>query len=176
MSCHRVLAADAIRRLTQEEELDRKPERLLRMRWVLAVKYTEGGDRKTKARLVIGGYQHPELYECTEAQTFGKISRRPLHKLRIHVGDVSSAFHANICLGRASKVDDQSTSRSLIFVLRFFRKTCPICACVELVLWTHVSTPCVVWLDITQKLSQLGWKPKSTDPCLWCRYSVDGEL
>ena len=27
-----------------------------------------------------------------------------------------------------------------------------------------------------QKLSQLGWKPMSTDQCLWCRYSDDGEL
>ena len=32
------------------------------------------------------------------------------------------------------------------------------------------------WLDITQKLSQLGWKPMSTDQCLWCRYSDNGEL
>ena len=41
-----VLAADAIRRLSQEEELNLKPERLLRMRWVLTWKYTEGGDRR----------------------------------------------------------------------------------------------------------------------------------
>ena len=45
----------------------------------------------------------------------------------------------------------------------------------ELVLWSHVSTR-AWWLDITQKLSQLGWKPMSTDQCLWCRYSDDGEL
>ena len=32
------------------------------------------------------------------------------------------------------------------------------------------------WLDITQILSQLGWKPMSTDQCLWCRYSDDGKL
>ena len=30
-----VLAADAVRRLSQEEELNLKPERWLRMRWVL---------------------------------------------------------------------------------------------------------------------------------------------
>ena len=57
----KVLAADAVRRLTQEEELDLKPERLLRMRWVLTWKYTESGNKKAKVRLVILGYQHPEL-------------------------------------------------------------------------------------------------------------------
>ena len=38
------------------------------------------------------------------------------------------------------------------------------------------SAPRAWWLDITQKLSQLGWKPIVTDQCLWCRYSDDGEL
>ena len=57
-----VWAAEAVRRLTQE--LDLKPKRLLRMRWVLTWKYTEGGDRKDKAR----------------------------YKLRVRFGDVSSAF------------------------------------------------------------------------------------
>ena len=48
-----VLASDAVRRLSQEEDLN--------LRCVLTWKYTEGGDRKAKARLVILGYQHPEL-------------------------------------------------------------------------------------------------------------------
>ena len=94
-----VLAADAVRRLSQEEELSLKPERLLRMRWVLTWKYTEGGDRKAKARLVILGYEHPELTNVpTAARTLGKMSRHlllqacALHKLRVHFGDVSSAF------------------------------------------------------------------------------------
>ena len=97
-----VLAANAVRRLSQEEELNLKPERLLRMRWVLTWKYTEGGDRKAKARLVILGYQHPELTSVpTAAPTLGKMSRHlllqacALHKLRVHFGDVSSAFPAN---------------------------------------------------------------------------------
>ena len=94
-----VLAANAVRRLSQEEELNLKPERLLRMRWVLTWKYTEGGDRKAKARLVILVYQHPELTSVpTAAPTLGKMSRHlllqacALHKLRVHFGDVSSAF------------------------------------------------------------------------------------
>ena len=94
-----VLASDAVRCLTQEEERDFKPERLLRMRWVLTWKYTEGGDRKAKARLVISKYQHPDLTNVpTAAPTLGKISHQlslqacALHKLRVHFGHVSSAF------------------------------------------------------------------------------------
>ena len=94
-----VLAVDAVRRLTQEEELNLKPVRLMSMRLVLKLKYTEGGDRKAKARLVILGYQHPELTNVpTTAPTLGKMSRHlllqacALHKLRVHFGDVSSAF------------------------------------------------------------------------------------
>ena len=94
-----VMAADAVRRLSQEEELNLKPEKWLRMRWVLTWKYTEGGDRKAKARLVILVYQHPELTSVpTTAPTLGKMSRHlllqacALHKLRIHLGDGSSAF------------------------------------------------------------------------------------
>ena len=43
----------AVRRLSREEELHLKPERLLRMRWLLVWKYAEGGGRKARARLVI---------------------------------------------------------------------------------------------------------------------------
>ena len=64
-----VLAANAVRRLSQEEELNLKPERLLRMWWVLTWKYTEGGDRKAKARLVILGVSASRAYKCTNCCT-----------------------------------------------------------------------------------------------------------
>ena len=38
------------------------------------------------------------------------------------------------------------------------------------------SAPLAWWLDVKQKLSQLGWRPMSTGQCLWCRYSDHGEL
>ena len=65
-----VLAANAARRLSQEEELNLKLERLLRIRWVLTWKYTEGGDRKALE------CQHPELTSVpTAAPTLVKMSR-----------------------------------------------------------------------------------------------------
>ena len=38
------------------------------------------------------------------------------------------------------------------------------------------SAPSAWWLDITHKLSQLGWKHMLADQCLWCRYFDYGEL
>ena len=64
-----VLVANAVRRLSQEEELNLKPERLLRMRWVLTWKYTESGDKKAKARLVILGVSASGAYKCTNCCT-----------------------------------------------------------------------------------------------------------
>ena len=65
------------------------------MRWGSRVEV----DRKAEARLVILGYQHPELTnEPTAAPTLGRMSRHlllqpcALHKRRVHFGDVSAAF------------------------------------------------------------------------------------
>ena len=80
-----VLAADAVQRLTQEEELDLKPERLfveIHRRW----------RQEGKSALAHFGTSP------TAAPTLGNMSRHlllqacALHKLRIHFGDVSSAF------------------------------------------------------------------------------------
>ena len=115
----------------QEEELDLKPECLLRMRWVLTWKYTEGGDRKAKARLVILGYQHSELTSVlAAAPTLGKMSRHLLLQACdcTNFGSILVTFPQRSC---------KHLPRKNI-------KPCPICTFVEIVLWTHVSIPCVV--------------------------------
>ena len=177
-----VLAADAVRRLSQEEEQNLKPERWLRMRLVLTWKYTEGGDRNAKARLVILGYQHPEIRNVpTAAPTLGNMSRHlllqacALHKLRVHFGDVSSAFlqtsaseeHQELTIKAPPEVgylfsDSEEKPAGDVRVMKSF--------------YGLTSAPLAWWLDIKQKLSQLGWRPMSTDQCLWCRCSDEGEL
>ena len=69
-----VLAADAVRRLTQEEELDLKPDRLLRMRWVLTWKTpkVETGRQKrgwsfwdiSTQKLRVYRQQHQHMERC----------------------------------------------------------------------------------------------------------------
>ena len=175
-----VLAADAVRRLSQEKEQKFKPERLLRMRWVLTWKYTEGGDEKAKTRLLV--YQHPELTKIpTAAPTLGNMSRHlllhacALHKLRVHFGDVSSAFLQT----SASEEHQELTIKAPPEVGYLFSDSEGKPArCVRLIksFYGLTSAPLAWWLDITQKLFQLGWKNMSTDRCLWCRYSDNGEL
>ena len=63
-----VLAANALRRLSQEEELNVKHERLLRMRWVLTWKYTEGGD-EGKGEAGHFGVSASRAYKCTNCCT-----------------------------------------------------------------------------------------------------------
>ena len=178
-----VLAADAVRRLSQEEELNLQLERLLRIRWVLTWKYTEGGDRKAKARLVILGHRHPELTNVpTAAPTLGQMSRHvllqacALHKIRVHFGEVSSAV---LQTSAGSEEHPELTIKALPEVGYLFSgaKGKPA-RHVRLMksFYGLTSAPRAWWLDIRQKLYQLGWKPMSTDQCLWCRYSDDGEL
>ena len=141
---------------------------------VLTWKYTEGGDRKAKARLVILGYQHPELTNVpTAAPTVGRMSRHlllqacALHKRRVHFGDVSAAFlqtsaseeHQELTIkappevGHLSSDSEGKPARYVRLMKSFYVLT---------------SAPRAWWLDITQQISQLGRKPMSTDQCLWC--------
>ena len=127
-------------------------------------------------------YQHPDLTSVpTAAPTLRKMSRHlllpacALHKLRVHFGHVSSAFlqtsaseeHKELTIKAPPEVgylftDSEGKPVRYVRLMKSF--------------YGLTSAHRAWWLDITQKLSQLGWKPMSTDQCLWCRYSDDGEL
>ena len=118
-----VLTANAVRRLSQEEELNLKPERLLRMRWVLTWKL----HRHLERCLVICYFKHAH---CTNFVSF--------------FGDVSSAFLQT----SASEEHQELTIKAPPEVGYLFSgsegKTCSICAFDEMVLWSNVSTPRLV--------------------------------
>ena len=128
------------------------------------------------------GYQHPELTNApTAAKTLGTMSRYlslqacALHKLRVHVGDVSSPSlqtsaseeHQELTIKAPPEVAYlfSDSERKPARYVRLMKSCCGLTSVLRA--W---------WLDITQKLSQLGWKPMSTDQSLWCRYCDDGEL
>ena len=163
-----VLAADAVRRLTKEEELNLKPERLLRMRWVTREVHRRW---RPEGKSAVGhfGISASRTYKCTDSSTCA------LHTLRVHFGDASSAFlqtsaseeYQELTIKAPPEVgylfsDSEGKPARYVRLLTSF--------------YGLTSAPRAWWLDITQKLSQLGWKPMSTDQCLWCRYSNDGDL
>ena len=63
-----VLAADAVR-LTQEEELNLKPERLLRMRWVLTWKKHRRWRQKCKSAVGHFWISPPRTHKRTDSST-----------------------------------------------------------------------------------------------------------
>ena len=117
------------------------------MRWVLTWKYTEGGDWKAKARLVILGYQHPELTSVpTAVPTPGTMSRHLLlQACALHKTSDPLWFPQLTCKHLPLQ---ELTIKAPPEVGCLFSdsegKTCSICAFVEIVQWTHISTPCVV--------------------------------
>ena len=177
-----VLAANAVRRLSQEEELTIKPERLLRMRWVLTWKYTEGETGRQRRGWSFWGIsiQSLQVYQllhrhwerclvicyfkhahCTNFVSMLVMSPRRSCKHRPSEEHQELTIKAPPEVGYFFSDSEGKPARYVRLMKSFYGLT---------------SAPRVWWLDITQKLSQLGWKPMSTDQCLWGRYSDDGEL
>ena len=90
-----VAISKALRNLTKQEELQVKPEQLMRMRWVL----TRKSDGSAKARLVVLGFMAHNLTEvATTSPTMSKVGRNVIltlaaaYRFKLKAGDVTSAF------------------------------------------------------------------------------------
>ena len=154
-----VLAAVAVRRLSQEEELNLKP-----VHW----RQRRGWSFRCISIHSLQVY-HSSTDIWKDVSSFVTSSMRPA-QTSCPCWWCLLGFPANIGLWRAWRVDDEGTSRSRVFVLRFGRK---LARYVRLMKSFYGLTSAS---HITQKLSQLWWKPMSTVQCLWCRYSDNGEF
>ena len=120
------------------------------MRWVLAWKYTEGGDRKAKARLFFFCVSTSRAYKCTDSSTdtwkyvssFVAAGMRPT-QTSVHFGDVSSAFLQTSASEEHQELTIKAPPEAVYLFSNSERKPAR-CASDEIVLWTHVSTPCVM--------------------------------
>ena len=90
-----VLTARALRSLTSQEELNLNRRQIMQMRWVMTVK----NDKSAKARLVVLGYQAPNLTQVmASSPTMSRLGRYVLltlcanYKFKLKSGDVTSAF------------------------------------------------------------------------------------
>ena len=105
------------------------------------------------------GYQYPELTSVpTAAPTLGKMSRHlllqacALHKLRVHVGDLSSAFLQTSASEEYQELTTKAPSE-VGYLFSDSEGTPARCAFDEIVLWSHVSTPRVVVGNHTETFS-----------------------
>ena len=90
-----VAISKALRNLSKQEELQVKPEQLMKMRWVL----TRKSDGSAKARLVVLGFMAHNLTEvATTSPTMSKVGRNVIltlaaaYRFKLKAGDVTSAF------------------------------------------------------------------------------------
>ena len=117
--------------------------------------------------------QHQHLERCLVIRNCKQACA--LHKLRVHFCDVSSA---SLQTSASEKYQELTIKAPPEVGYLFSESKREPARYVRLMksFYGLTSARRVWWLDITQKLSQLGSTPMSTDQCLWCRCSNEGEL
>ena len=164
-----VLQAKALRTLTRQEwsELDYK--KIMGMRWVL----TSKSDGAAKSRLVVLGYQAPNLTEVqASAPTMSRLSRNFLlmmcanKKLRICSGDVTSAF-----LQAPQSLEDENlviwapSELAVLFGAPPSSPVLPLKVCRAFYGLVHAPRK---WYDhVTNTLLSQGWEKLLSDGCIF---------
>ena len=163
----------------QESELKTiEPERLLKIRWVLTYKPdpSSASGQKAKARMVILGYQHPELTEIeTASPTLSRTGKHlvlqwaAINKATVEAADATSAF----LQGDGQELDD---NRPI-----YISATAEIAAALDVPTGTAVRTAKAVYglgqaprswfFSVNRKLLEMGAHQLKSEPCVWrfCR-------
>eukprot|EP00434_Breviolum_minutum_P042849 symbB.v1.2.038157.t2/scaffold5850.1/size23116/1 len=173
-----VITSGALRALTAEEKFGLDPKTVMGMRWVLTTK----SDNSAKARLVVLGYQAPNLTQVeTAAPTMTKLSRNLLLSLSANLGlpmkagDVTSAFlqasqsleHEGLTIWAPAElaVAFGASPEDPVMPLRIKRAFYGLC---------HAPR---AWFDhISQTMRGLGFKQMLSDRCLFAIYDQQGEI
>ena len=173
-----VITSGALRVLSAEERMNLDFKTVMGMRWVLTTK----SDNSAKARLVVLGYQAPNLTEVqTAAPTMAKLSRNLLLTLSanlglpLRAGDVTSAFlqasqsleHEGLTIWAPAElaVAFGASPEDPVMPLRIRRAFYGLC---------HAPR---AWFDhISQTMQRLGFKQMLSDRCLFAIYDQQGEI
>ncbi|CAK0808853.1 unnamed protein product, partial [Prorocentrum cordatum] len=145
-------------------------DRLMRLRWVLTWKIdpAEPGGRRAKARLVILGFQDPDLTtEESHAPTATRTARQVFLqkaanlKMRMAKGDVKSAFLQGEELDRDLFVKPTGEIAEMLG-LRSGQA-----AILTKSAYGLVQAPRAWHQAVNRKLKELGWRQLESDPCVW---------
>ncbi|CAK0818505.1 unnamed protein product, partial [Prorocentrum cordatum] len=145
-------------------------DRLMRLRWVLTWKIdpAEPGGRRAKARLVILGFQDPDLtteesYAPTATRTARQVFLQKAANLKMWVakGDVKSAFLQGEELDRDLFVKPTGEIAEMLG-LRSGQA-----AILKKSAYGLVQAPRAWHQAVNRKLKDLGWRQLESDPCVW---------
>ena len=170
-----VLVSRALRSLTADEKLNLNPKSVMNMRWVLTTK----SDGTAKARLVVLGYQAPNLTEVqASAPTMNRLSRNVLLMIcanqgfDIMSGDVSSAF-----LQAAQSLEDENlvvwapSELAVLYGADPGNPMMPLKICKAFYGLVHAPRK---WFDhVAGTLKSQGWRQSAADRCIFML--MDGE-
>ena len=160
------------------------PQKLLTMRWVLTFKpvNNEQGEevgKKAKARLIIRGYEDPQLLSLKrDSPTLGVHSRNCLLALcainqwDLFAGDIKTAFLNGDTVPEAEQVfgDPPSEVRDMLQmkpsdVLR-----------IEKVIYGLLHAPRAWMQKLANVLDEQGWQRSRLEQCVWRLYDSEGNL
>ena len=169
-----VLQSKALRSLTIQEQKQLNPKSVMTMRWVLTVK----GDQSAKARLVVCGYQAPNLVSVqSSSPIMSRLSRNMILALsanlgfRIRGGDVTSAF-----LQADQSLEDQGLTVWAPSELAVLFGAPPERPCMPLritrAFYGLVNAP-KAWYDhLSNTLVKIGYRQMQADKCVFALYDT----
>ncbi|CAE6924520.1 GIP [Symbiodinium sp. CCMP2592] len=155
-------------------------DRVVTARWVLNWKTpTEGGPPKAKARLVLRGFQDPDVFDlekasptATKQSKFVILALAPIMQWTIFCGDVKTAFLSGANFDRKIIVKLPADCGPLLgctdqgpTYMRMLKSA-----------YGLADAPLLWHREATRRLRAIKWEVHPLDRCLFCYYSSEGSL
>ena len=153
--------------------------RTVTARWVLTWKHEDGRPPKAKARLVLRGFQDPDLMDLETASPtasrqakFLVLAIAPVLSWTIYCGDVKTAFLSGATFGRKIIVRLPSDCGAMLGT----RGEGPTFMRLLKSAYGLADAPLLWWKEADRRLREGGWKRHVLDRCLYCMHSEKEHL
>ena len=175
------LQEEALRVATNAELKELGPERLLKMRWVLTWKTdpTHEKGRKAKARIVVLGFQHPEVEDLqTASPTLGRTGKHlvlqwaAINKAIVESADAKSAF----LQGDGAELSEHKPiyARAIAEVSAAFDIPEDSAIRIAKAVYGLGNAPRSWFFSVDRQLTNLGGKSCKSEHCIWVFHRSNG--